>query len=231
MRHIAVRETELFVVNLRARIPFQYGITTMRQVPHLMVRAVVEVNGRSQPGISADHLPPKWFTKCPATSYRDDVRDMLEVIQHASDAARRLPPAVSVFDWWCELSAAQREWASGRRHPPLLFNFGVSLMERAVVDAFCRATKQTFAHAVRDHAFGLRLGEIHPELEGQVPAGLLPPEPLRSIIVRHTIGPVTALAISSRKRSTNTLRRRASPISRSSSAVRRRRISIACVMS
>ena len=195
MMRIAVRQTDLFVINLRTRLPFRYGIATMAQIPHLLIRAVVEINGRSCVGISADHLPPKWFTKNPASSYREEVTEMLDVIRHACDAAQRLPPAVTVFDWWCELLAMQQEWAAARGYAPLLFNFGVSLLERSVIDAACRATRQSYASAVRENTFGIELGEIHLELGSQQPASLLPAEPLRSITVRHTIGqldPLTA---------------------------------------
>ena len=76
---LRVCETHAFVTNLRARMPFRYGIATMTRVPHLFLQAKVEVNGRMQTGVAADHLPPKWFTKDPASSYRDDVADMLGV--------------------------------------------------------------------------------------------------------------------------------------------------------
>ena len=80
---LKVRATELFIHNLRTRLPFRYGIATMTRVPHAILRVTLEVDGRVQRGLSADHLPPKWFTKNPETSYRDDVEDMLTVIRHA----------------------------------------------------------------------------------------------------------------------------------------------------
>ncbi len=61
-------------VPLKTRIPFKFGITTMTAAPHLFVRAVVGVDGKKVEGISADFLPPKWFTKNPATSYEADRR-------------------------------------------------------------------------------------------------------------------------------------------------------------
>src|SRR5205085_5115748 len=44
--------------------------------------------------------------------------------------------------------------------------FGVSLVERAIIDAWCRARGTTFAHAVRDASLGVRLAAIHSELAG-----------------------------------------------------------------
>ena len=41
------------------------GIATMTRLPHVFVRVQLDVDGQAQWGISADHLPPKWFTKVP----------------------------------------------------------------------------------------------------------------------------------------------------------------------
>jgi hypothetical protein len=185
---ISVSNAEFFLRDLHLRTPFRYGIVTMTRVPHLIVRLSLEIGGQPQCGFSADQLPPKWFTKNPATSFRDDITEMLEVIRHATDLARALPPQPTVFSLWRELNAQQRAWAKQRGFPPLLAGFGVSLVERAVIDAFCRATGRRFADAVRENTLSLDLGAIYPELSHAVPADLLPPQPARSVIVRHTVG-------------------------------------------
>ena len=185
---LRVRATELFALNLRTRLPFRYGIATMTRVPHLILRLTLEIGGRMQRGFAADNLPPKWFTKNPATTDREDLADMVEVIRHACETARALPAAQSVFALWRELFAAQNAWARERKFPPLLAGFGGSLVERAVIDAACRAARQSFAQAVRAGTLGFDAGAIHPELAGAAPAEFLPPHPIHSIIVRHTVG-------------------------------------------
>lgn len=190
---IAVRETQLFIRNLTLRVPFRYGIATMTRVPHLVVRVVAEIDGRVQCGFAADNLPPKWFTKNPETSFQEEIADMLEGTQSAAAIARALSPMESVFAWWQAVSQAQGTWAPTRDFPPLLAGFGVSQIERAVIDAFCRATGRKFGDAVRENAFGVHLGAIHPELGDAAPAEFLPPRPERSIIARHTVGMADAL--------------------------------------
>ena len=185
---LRVRATELFIHNLRTRIPFRYGIATMTRVPHIFLRLTLELDGRVQTGVAADHLPPKWFTKNPAAPYESDVADMLEVIRHACTAAEAAGEAESVFALWEEIYEAQKIWAVPRAFPALLWSFGVSLVERAIIDAFCRAEKMTFSNALRSDRFGLRLSAIYPELAGKVAAEFLPPAPLSRIGVRHTVG-------------------------------------------
>lgn len=189
---IRVLRTCLHVLNMRARMPFRYGIATMTALPHLFVSAEVELDGRRQSGVAADGLAPKWFTKDPKSAYKDDLLEMLRAIQSACSIAERAGAAGSVFELWQTVYAEQKRWAASagpeKKFPPLLWGFGVSLIERAVIDAFCRATQTPFAQAVRANTLGLRLGAIHTELEGASPADFLPAAPLRSIIARHTVG-------------------------------------------
>lgn len=183
---VRLRQVSFHAVPLRTRMPFRYGIAELREMPHLFVRAELEVDGRLSVGLSADNLPPKWFTKNPGTTYADDLKDMLAVIRAAGRHATDAGDAPSVFDLWQHTYAAQKSWAASTPHPPLLWNFGVSLIERATIDAFCRAIQTPFHTA-------LRTGQL-----GPAPVAFLPAAPLSSIPVRHTVGlsdPLTAADI------------------------------------
>jgi len=185
---VRVVQTDLRAVNMRTRMPFKYGIATLTALPHLFVRAEVEIDGKPQWGIAADGLPPKWFTKDPKTTFAQDLTEMLDVIRNACKLAEQCGVMLSVFGWWRWVYAAQGVWAKERGYPPLLWNFGVSLVERAVIDAFCRATRQTIGQAVRSNSLGISLSDLHSELGGAEPADLLPATSRRSIKVRHTVG-------------------------------------------
>ena len=184
---IRVCDCWLYVTDLSTRIPFRYGITTLTRTPHLLLRADLEIDGRPAQGFAADNLAPKWFTKDPKTTYRADLAQMLEVIRHACDAAVAVGAQASVFDLWRETYSVQKLWAAERKLPPLLWGFGVSMIERAAIDALCRATQTTFAAAVQTNALGMRLGEIYPELAG-APESYLAWPPRAEIEVRHTVG-------------------------------------------
>ena len=185
---IAIKDIDLNVLNMKARMPFRYGIASLVAVPHLFVRVTAETGGRREVGLAADGLPPKWFTKNPEASFEDDLEEMLAVIRQACRLALAAGAAETVYEFWREIYNGQEEWAASGAYPPLLWGFGVSLVERALIDAFCRATGATFEGALRENAFGIRLGEIHHDLNGVDPAALLPERASRSILARHTVG-------------------------------------------
>lgn len=185
---IEIGKIELAVHNIETRMPFRYGIAVMTAVPHLFVQATCTVDGKVTTGIAADNLIPKWFTKDPDSTFADEVADMLAVIQAAATFAQAQDRVETIYELWKELYRRQKEWADEQSIPPLLWNFGVSLVERAVIDAACRAWGITLSEAVSRNRLGLRLGEIHPELAGAAPSAFLPKRPLRAIRVRHTVG-------------------------------------------
>jgi len=185
---IRVLDTSVYLLNMRTRMPFRYGITTLTALPHLFLQATVEIDGRREAGVAADHLPPKWFTKNPDTTPQEDIAGLLAVIETARDVARAVPKSDNVFQYWRRLYDGMAAWGGGWGKPPLLVHFGTSLVERAVIDAFCRAEGTTFGRALRGNWFGVELGMMHAELEGSQPAGFVPAEPLRTLVSRHTVG-------------------------------------------
>lgn len=185
---IRVRHARIYLHNIRTRMPFRYGIAEMTAVPHLFLQLECEIDGQTALGVAADNLIPKWFTKDPNTSYKDDLEDMRLVIQQAGEFAIQAESMGTVFELWHQVYQDQKAWASEQGYPPLLWNFGVSLVERALIEAYCKATGTTFQTAVRMNAFGIHLPDIHPELKGHTPVELLPEDSLKEINIRHTIG-------------------------------------------
>src|SRR3954468_25065030 len=81
---LQVGAIDIRLFNMRTRLPFRYGIVTLRACPHLFLKLTVDVGGHVVTGISADHLPPKWFTKDPTSAIEDDITDLIRVIRHAA---------------------------------------------------------------------------------------------------------------------------------------------------
>ena len=171
---------------MRTRFPFRYGIASMTELPHLFVVLHGSLDGVACTGLASEGLPPKWFTKDPHTRFEEDLPAMVRVIRHAAELATG-PAHDSMFALWHRLHAEQADWAGRRQIPPLLAHLGTSLVERAVLDAFCRGSGTTFARAVRDNLLRVELGEIHPELQGSRPADWLS-EPRSAVVARHTVG-------------------------------------------
>lgn len=190
---ISVRDTAHFVTDGPLRMPFSFGNVTVTQQPHLFVCVDLDVDGVVTRGVAADGLSPLWFMK--NTGFLDGLEAMLGVIRHASTAATNAGTATTIFSLWREIYERQREWATGTSDPPLLWGYGVSLVERALIDAFCRARDEPLGAAVRENTLGLELGYFHDSLAGTEPAALLPAGSRDTVAIRHTIGltdPLTA---------------------------------------
>lgn len=200
---ITIKQTGLHILNMRTRMPFRYGIAAMTVLPHIFLEIELEIDGYRHTGIASEGLPPKWFTKNPDTSFEDDLAEMLQVIKTACMFARQIRRSDTVFDLWHLIYNKQRQWASSEGYPSLLWSFGVSLVERALIDAFCRASQTPFSTVIHENRMGIDLGEIYPQLAGKQPSDLLPAQPLSSLIVRHTVGlsdPLTEAQISAKER-------------------------------
>jgi hypothetical protein len=195
-------QTRLYRAELMTRMPFRFGIANMTAVPHVFVDVQVEFADGVRRGVAADHLPPKWFTKNPSRSVTEEISEMELVISHAQGQALEIGEAASPFAFWQELWKRSESWVRSSGLPPLLVHFGTSLVERAVIDAFCRARGQSFAAALRENTLGIDLGAIHPSLAGSQPRSWLRPPPQR-LFARHTVGlsdPLTEAEMASEDR-------------------------------
>ncbi|MDB6168848.1 MAG: hypothetical protein JWM88_1712 [Verrucomicrobia bacterium] len=168
-------------------MPFRYGIATMTEVPHVFLRLEFEIEGRLHSGLAADHLPPKWFTKDPARALDDEIDEMLSVLRAAVAHAGKIS-AATPFQFWRELYSSQAAWGGRNRIPPLLAQFGTSLVERALLDAFCQAKGTNIAAALRENLLGIDLGALHSSLARSQVRDWLPAQPPEVVFARHTVG-------------------------------------------
>lgn len=184
---IRILHGAIHLIDLQTRLPFKYGIATMTRAPQAFVRLFVDVNGRESTGISADLLPPKWFTKIAEKPLEEEISEMLEVIEHAVACAAGIT-GQTVFDVWQAVFEIQDRWGRERGYPSLLSGFGTTLVERALIEAFCRIQGRSFGGCLRANDFGIRLEAFDKRLAGRLPNDLLPYTPQRRIIARHTVG-------------------------------------------
>ena len=146
----SVAGIELFERPVRLRLPFRFGAATVNEAPQAFVRArICFPDGREQVGWAAEMMIPKWFDKSPQRSNDRNLDDLrrslaLAVGAYTSDRAVRTAfgHAALLYD------ALQFE---GRRHEvnSLVCSFGSALVDRAILDAACRALGIDFAAAIR----------------------------------------------------------------------------------
>jgi hypothetical protein len=185
---VHIREGDIHLLDVRTRMPFKYGIATMTSTPHLFLRLRVEVDGKLTTGIAADHLPPKWFTKDPARPVEEETHEMLRVIENALRLAVGVK-ADTPFDAWLAVHQAQAKWGKAEQLPALLTQFGTSLVERALIEAVCRASGGPFHALLLENAFGIRLADVHSSLTNFRWEYLLTNyPPPHELVVRHTVG-------------------------------------------
>ena len=189
MPSIRLCEVRLHRLDMKTRFPFRYGIASMTEAPHLFVLATVEVDEKISRGISADGLPPKWFTKNGDTTFEgDDLPSMLQVIRRAAQVGQDINRQPSFFAWWKAMYESQHDWATEENIPQLLAGFGVSLIERAVLDAVCRGLGSSLFQVFHRNMLEIDFASVRPELRSLSPADVLPPWPATKIDVRHTVG-------------------------------------------
>jgi hypothetical protein len=183
--------------NVFARMPFRFGVITMRAAPLLTLAVEVEDSaGRRATGYAADFLAYRWFDKRPEKSLADNCRDLLASVDEAQglylEAGKEGYEAPFAL-WRATLPEIERR-ALARDFNRLGASFGASMLERGVIDALGRMSGQTFAQLVRG-GLGIDLGSLCEELRGREIGAFLPDRPLERLHVRHTVGlldPITA---------------------------------------
>ena len=147
-------------------MPFRFGVVTLTQAPQAFARARIALeNGKTAEGAAAEMLIPKWFDKNPALSNEDN----FEQLRHSLLTARDL------------YLAGGSNTAFGHSRPTvgLVENFGPALIDRALLDALCRALGISFYQAVRSNVVGMdlhhRFSEPRAEIAARPTVGLLDP--------------------------------------------------------
>ncbi len=173
----------------RLRMPFKFGVTTATHGRQAMLRARIRLeDGREAIGYAAEALGAKWFDKNLALSDADNHHQLRKSLELASSAYLDAP-AAAPFDLFAGLYPAHVAACAALDLNPLIAGYGQSLVDRAILDAFCRALGVSFYAAMRSNLAGLRPDPIAPELEGfDMGALFADVQPAATIDVRHTVG-------------------------------------------
>jgi len=174
---LRVAAIELFERDVRLRMPFRFGVVTLTESPQAFARARIRLeDGREAEGAAAELLAPKWFDKDPALSNEDNYDQLRASLGRAREAYLS--------------HEARTAWGHASPGRGLVENYGPALLDRALLDALCRALGVSFYRAVQSNLVGagsfegIDLGEFFATLK-----------PRAAIAARHTVGlvdPITA---------------------------------------
>ena len=202
--HIRLKSTGLRLRNSILRIPFRYGSACLTRCPQAILQVTVESAGKTQDGYSGDCLPPSWFDKTAGRGFAEQIDDMLDVIGNAATAFQAcLSTPGPLFPAWLEVDRTLHQQTAERGLPELLASFGVSMVERALMDAIARLADVSFSEAIRSNLYAIQPELVHHQLAGWTLPDWLPAQPREQVYVRHTVGladPLTAADVSTADR-------------------------------
>ncbi len=190
--NVKLGDVRLGIANAFARMPFRFGVVTMEAAASLTLELDMAVDGKRTVGYASDLLAYKWFDKRPEKTPADNVADLLWVVQLAASIAKNLPEATP-FELWRQLDVAVDRASVDGGFNRLGASFGVSMIERAMIDGVGTATGLSFRAMLGNDTLGLRPATIFPELDGMSVEDALPASPLTKLDLRHTIGMVDPL--------------------------------------
>ncbi|HET7527828.1 MAG TPA: enolase C-terminal domain-like protein [Burkholderiaceae bacterium] len=194
-----VREIALHERPVKLRLPFRFGVVTLTECPQAFVHARIELmNGpssRSSWGGGAELMAPKWFDKNLTLSNDDNFEQLRDVLRLARTAYLGDATVDTAFGHFARHHDAHQRACAARGHNPLLASYGPALIDRALLDALCRACGVSFYAAMRGNLAGL--DERHPQFAGvEWDTFLSTLTPAPSIAARHTVGLVDAIGAS-----------------------------------
>lgn len=176
------------------RLPFRFGAVTLQQTERVTCRVSVRMqDGTQAVGWSSDLMPPRWFRKDTDATPQQDADELFASAQRAAACYSDLSQG-TCFGLWRQV-LEDRVLSQDFEQPDLLVRgFGVALVERAMMDACCRAVGLPFAEALRRDVFGFRPGDVHAQLADWRWQEDLP-VPSTHATVRHTVGMLDRLRL------------------------------------
>lgn len=184
----------------KLRMPFRFGVTTATHGRQAIVSARIRLDdGREAEGFAAEALGAKWFDKNLKLSDAENHHQLRKSLELAASAYRASASATA-FRLFADRYAEQAAECAALGLNPLIAAYGPALLDRAVLDALCRAAGLSFYAAMRENLAGMAPHAIAPELDGFDFARFLAAlSPTDGIAVRHTVGLADPILTADRK--------------------------------
>jgi hypothetical protein len=195
----SIEAIDLFERDVRLRMPFRFGVVTLTEAPQGFARVRIRLeNGRTAQGAAAELLAPKWFDKNRALSNEDNFDQLRQSLALARDSYLA-GGSNTAFGHFGTNHAPQLRSCAKVGLNALTAGYGPALIDRAILDALCRALGISFQDCIHGNLAGIDLAAhpaLCPDLQGFDVAGFLSSlQPSATIAARHTVGlldPITA---------------------------------------
>ncbi len=190
---IRVEEIELYERDVVLRLPFRFGVVTLREAPQAFARIrVSDEAGHSGWGMSAEVLAPKWFDKNEALTNEENFDQLRTALSLSRDAFL----AVGTTTAYGLPVACHHEHVLAARlrgMNSLVATYGPALLNRAVLDALCGIHNMSFYRAIQTNLPGIDLS-MTSDLAGlDLTRFLGNLAPSKSVHARHTVGMIDPL--------------------------------------
>ncbi len=186
---LVVHEVALGVRPVTLAAPFRFGSVTLTACPELFVRVQATVDGRAAAGHAAEMMVPRWFDKRPGLTLADNVGQLAAAVRRAAGAYSADAPATA-FGLSERHHAALMRAGDAAGETALTTAYGAAVLDRAVLDALCRAAGLSFFEAMARNLPGLAPTPLAPELGAGFDWArwLEKRRPATSLEARHTVG-------------------------------------------
>lgn len=192
---LSVINVEAWERDVTLRMPFRFGIVTLREAPQLYLRVTLKLaDGQECQGIASEMLAPKWFDKNPDLSNEQNFQQLRDAVSTAATLYKQTARTATAFDLHAECEQAHLKASELQDLIPLVAGFGTALMDRAIIDGLGRSRSESAFNLVKTNALGIN-ARTTPDLDGfDLDAFLATLAPAKSIGARHTVGLVDAIS-------------------------------------
>jgi L-alanine-DL-glutamate epimerase-like enolase superfamily enzyme len=189
-----ILDIQLYERPVKLRLPFRFGVVTLTECPQAFVRVRIRIaGGREAEGAAAELLAPKWSDKNLSLSNDDNFDQLRLSLRLARQAYLSDSAARPAFEHFSAHYSDQIDAACAQGLNPLIACYGPALLDRALLDALCRAHDISFYQAIQSNLVGIN-DALTPDLAGFDLNGFLASlAPSPSIALRHTVGLADAI--------------------------------------
>jgi len=185
----SIKEIAFFERDVKLRMPFRFGGATLTGAPQAFARATIELeNGAQATGGAAELLLPKWFDKDPALTNEENFDQLRASLVLARESYLAMQPNTA-FGHSIDIYGPQIAVGALQGMNSLVACYGPALIDRAVLDALCRALGVSFFEAIQKNIAGIQAPGWQADLSAFDMDGFLEGlKPQTQIAARHTVG-------------------------------------------